>query len=48
MTIPTSPGKLVALACLAAGCAKLFGVVAVKAAAGDLFLLGLLAAAVLP
>jgi len=48
MTIPTSPGKLIAIVCLAAGCAKLFGIVAVKFAASDLFLLGLLAAAVLP
>ena len=48
MTIPTSPGKIVALLCLAAGIAKLFGIVAVKFAAADLFLMGILAASVLP
>lgn len=48
MTIPTSPGKLVAILCLAAGIAKLFGIVAVKFPAADLFLAGLLASAVLP
>lgn len=48
MTIPTSPGKLIALLCLAAGVAKMTGIVAVKFAAADLFLMGILAAAVLP
>lgn len=48
MTIPTSPGKLIAIAFFAAGIVKLFGIVPMKFAASDLFLAGILASAVLP
>lgn len=48
MTIPTSPGKILAIACLAAGLIKMFGIVPMKFAASDLFLAGILAGAVLP
>ena len=48
MTIPTSPGKLIAICFLVAGLLKMFGVVPMKFAAADLFLAGLLSAAVLP
>jgi uncharacterized membrane protein len=48
MTLPTSPGKIIALVCWAAAVAKLAGLVAVKFAATDLLLLGLLTVAVIP
>ena len=48
LNLPTSIGKLVGLVCLAAGGAKLFGFLAIRASATDLFLLGLLASSVLP
>ena len=48
MTIPTSPGKIIAIICLVVGVLKMIGLVAVKFAAADLFLLGLLTVAVIP
>ncbi len=48
MTIPTSPGKILALVCLIAGVLKMFGVVSMRFGAADLFLAGLLSAAVIP
>jgi hypothetical protein len=48
MTIPTSPGKIIAIAFLVAGLLKLFAIVPMRFAAADLFLAGLLCAAVLP
>jgi len=48
MTIPTSPGKLIAIAFLIAGLLKLFAIVPMRFGAAELFLAGLLASAVLP
>ena len=48
MTIPTSPGKILAIGCLIAGVLKMSGIVPIKLAAADLFLAGLLTAAVIP
>jgi hypothetical protein len=48
MTIPTSPGKLIAIAFLIAGLLKMSGVVPMRLAAADLFLAGILTAAVIP
>lgn len=48
MTIPTSPGKIIAIVCLVAGVLKMTGIVSMKFAAADLFLAGLLTAAVIP
>lgn len=48
MTIPNAPGKLIAIAFLIAGLLKLFAIVPMRFAAAELFLAGLLSAAVLP
>ena len=48
MTIPTSPGKLIAIACFLAAIAKLTGIVAIKFSADTLFLASIAAAMVLP
>jgi hypothetical protein len=48
MSLPTSPGKIIALICWAAAVAKMLGLVAIKFAAPDLLLLGLLTVAVIP
>lgn len=48
MTIPTSPGKLIAICFLIAGLLKMFAIVPMRFAAAELFLAGILSAAVLP
>lgn len=47
MTIPTSPGKLIAICFLVVGLLKLFGIVSIKFGAAEMFLAGILTAAVI-